>query len=61
MAMKPPDEAQPADQPDRHHGQIRLACQRLPEGQHDERHGDYAKDEECDFDPVQTARRWGWF
>jgi len=61
MAMKPPDEAQSADYPDRHHGQIGLAGERLPECQHDEGHGDDAEHEECDFDAVQTPRGWGRF
>jgi len=56
MPMKPPDEAQSADEPDRHHRQIGLAGEGLPERQHDERHGDDAEYEECDFNAIQTVR-----
>jgi len=59
--MKPPDEAQPTDYPDRHHWHIRLACERLAERQHHEGHGDYAEHEECDFDAIKTACRLGRF
>ena len=61
MPMKPPDEAQPTDYPDRHHWQIRLAGERLAERQHHEGHGDYAEREECDFDAIKTACRLGRF
>ena len=56
--MKPPDEAQPTDYPERHDGQIRFAGERLPKRQHDKRYGDYAEHEENDFDPIQSPRRW---
>jgi hypothetical protein len=57
--MKPPDKTQSTDHPDRHHRQIRLAGERLPEREHDECHGDNAEHEECDFDAIQAARWWG--
>jgi hypothetical protein len=56
--MKPPDEAQSTDHPDRHYRQIRLTGERLPEGQHDEGHGEHAEDKYGEFDPIQTARGW---
>lgn len=57
MAMKPPDEGQPADYPYSHYWEIGFARERLAEGQHDEGHGQHAEHEEHDFDAVQTARR----
>ena len=57
--MKPPDEAQPDDDPDRHDGQIRFTGEGLPEGQHDEGDGQYAEDEQDQFGPIE-ASRWLW-
>jgi hypothetical protein len=57
MAMKPPDEGQPADDPHGDHGQIQLASEWLAEGQHDERHGEYAEYENHDFGAIQAPRR----
>ena len=57
MAMKPPDEGQPADHPHRDDRKIGLARQGLAEGQHDEGHSQHAEHKEHDFDPFQSSRR----
>jgi hypothetical protein len=56
MAMKPPDEGQPANDPHGNNGQIELAREWLAKGQHDERHGEHAEHENHDFDAVQSWR-----
>jgi hypothetical protein len=52
MAMKPPDEAQPADHPYRHDWQIGFARERLAEGEHDEGHGQHAEDKDRNFGAI---------